>query len=94
MIVGLIDLAQRYSRDHVLDLAIQHGNFILDVAEESDAGTSWKTLQVPVRRNLTGYGHGVAGIITALAELQRATGDKRFASAVHEGLRYEQNCYI
>ena len=93
LILGLIDLGVRFQQSWLLEIAVQHGTFLLDSAETSDVGTSWITLDVPVRKNLTGYGHGVSGIVIALAELHRVTGDERFAKAVYEGVRYESDCY-
>jgi lantibiotic biosynthesis protein len=93
LIVGLIDLGLRFQRISLIDVAVRHGEFLLDVAEESERGASWKTLGVPVRQNLTGFGHGVSGIICALAELYRVTGDDRFSSVVDEGVRYESSYF-
>lgn len=89
LIVGLVDLAQKLDQPRYLDVALRHGEFLLAAAEKSDSGWSWETIDVPVHNNLTGYGHGVSGIVCALAELHQATDDERFARAVQEGLRYE-----
>tara|TARA_R110002072_G_scaffold271038_2_gene430944 strand:+ start:51225 stop:53660 length:2436 start_codon:yes stop_codon:yes gene_type:complete len=93
LIVGLIDLGLRCQQSGLIDVAVRHGEFLLDVAEESERGVSWKTIGVPVRQNLTGFGHGVSGIICALAELYRVTEDDRFSSVVHEGVRYERHYF-
>jgi hypothetical protein len=93
LIVALIDLAFRFEKPQLLNVARQHGYFLLEAAQKSEHGWSWETVSVPVHHNLTGYGHGVSGIACALAELYRATGDERFATAVHEGLRYESHYF-
>ena len=93
LVVGLVDLGLRFGRARLLDVAMQHGKFLLDAAEKSERGVSWRTLDAPVQQNLTGYGHGVSGIICALAELSRLTNESRFSSAVHEGLRYESHYF-
>jgi hypothetical protein len=93
LIVGLVDLAQKFDQPKYLEVALRHGEFLLDAAEKSDSGWSWETIDVPVHNNLTGYGHGVSGIVGALAELHQATGDDRFARAVREGLRYESKFF-
>ena len=46
-----------------------------------------------MRQNLTGFGHGVSGIICSLAELYRVTGDDRFSATVQEGVRYERHFF-
>lgn len=95
LITALVDLDGKYGRrfdcSRLLEIAIRHGDFLLSSAVRSEEGWSWETIPVPVHRNLTGYAHGVSGIICALAELSRATGEDRFATAVEEGLRYEQS---
>lgn len=93
LIVGLIDLAQKFDQPKYLEVALRHGEFLLDTAEKSESGWSWETIDLPVHNNLTGYGHGVSGIVCALAELHQATGDERFAKAVQEGLRYESKFF-
>ncbi|MFT5095205.1 MAG: hypothetical protein ACI93T_004052, partial [Porticoccaceae bacterium] len=93
LVVGLVDLGLRFGRAGLLDVAMQHGKFLLDAAEKSERGVSWRTLDAPVQQHLTGYGHGVSGIICALAELSRLTNEDRFSSAVHEGLRYESHYF-
>lgn len=93
LIVSLIDLANKFGERNLLDVALRHGEFLLETAQQSAAGWSWETLSVPVHHNLTGYGHGVSGIVCALAELYRVTDDERFANAVSEGLRYESHYF-
>jgi lantibiotic biosynthesis protein len=93
LIVALIDLANRFGSTDLVDVALRHGEFLLKTAQQSEIGWSWETLSVPVHHNLTGYGHGVSGIVCAMAELYRVTCDERFANAVQEGLRYESHYF-
>ena len=93
LIVSLIDLTNKFGERDLLEVALRHGEFLLNTAQQSDAGWSWETISVPVHHNLTGYGHGVSGIVCALAELYRVTDDERFANAVSEGLRYESHYF-
>jgi lantibiotic biosynthesis protein len=79
-----------------LDAAVSHGQSLLDGAQRSEAGWSWLTLAAAApsgRPNLTGFGHGVAGIAWALLELWHATGEQRFRAAAEEGFRYEQSWF-
>jgi hypothetical protein len=89
LITALVDLHVKYGRETLLDIAIRHGDFLLSSATRSDEGWSWETVPVPVHQNLTGLAHSVSGIVCALAELTRATGEDRFREAIDEGLRYE-----
>ena len=92
-VIALIDLGHKFGAKDLLAEARRHGEFLLEAATRSEAGLSWETLSVPVHHNLTGYGHGVSGIVCALAELYRVTDDERFADAVYEGLRYESHYF-
>jgi lantibiotic modifying enzyme len=91
LITALVDLHVKYGRESLLDIAVRHWDFLVSPATRSDAGWSWETVPVPTHRNLTGLAHGVSGIVCALAELTRATGEDRFRQAIDEGLRYEAN---
>ena len=86
----LLDAAARFDRDDFAETAIRHGELLLDCAIKTDEGWSWRTLQRPLQKNLTGFSHGVAGIATALAELYAATGDSRFRDGALAALRYER----
>lgn len=91
LISSLVDLHTQHHCPTLLEIAVRHGDFLLNSATRGEEGWSWTTLPVPVIRNLTGYAHGVSGVVCALAELARATGENRFSQAVEEGLRYEQS---
>ncbi|XCN71475.1 MAG: lanthionine synthetase LanC family protein [Candidatus Electrothrix aestuarii] len=92
-IPALIDIAVRYKRDDILELAVMHGEHLLKHAQKSEKGTSWDTMRVENQKNLTGYSHGVSGIVVALLELYQKVNDKRFHEAALEGLRYERNLF-
>jgi lantibiotic biosynthesis protein len=91
LITSLVDLHVKHGRESLLDIAVRHGDFLLESASRSKAGWSWESVPVPIHRNLTGLAHGVSGIVCALAELTRATGEDRFRQAIDEGLRYESS---
>jgi class II lanthipeptide synthase len=48
---------------------------------------------VPASRNLTGFGHGAAGIGYALLELFHATGDAKYRGAAEAAFTYERHWY-
>jgi lantibiotic modifying enzyme len=82
---------RRFDCNELYETAVAHGSRLLKSAVKSDTGWSWTTSQEPEQDNLTGYSHGVAGIICALLELGRATNDVRFVDAAKEGLKYERH---
>lgn len=92
-IPALLLLQQKYKRDALLDLALNHGNFLVGAARKTPQGWSWNTLNIePERRrqDLTGFSHGAGGIAWALLELHRATGEGRFRVAAEQGFHYER----
>ena len=77
----------------LVEEAVTHGKVLLRAAVKSDRGWSWDTMTGQTTANLTGYGHGAAGIATALLELWRATRDNEFKAAALEAFRYEQSYF-
>ncbi len=92
-IPALLILYQRYRRNFLLDLAVRHGEHLLDTAQRSDIGWSWNTLNVSMKQDLTGFSHGTAGIAWALLELHAATKEDRFRAAAEQGFRYERHWF-
>jgi lantibiotic modifying enzyme len=93
---ALIAMHRQFGEDPLLDLAVRHGELLLNTATKSDIGWSWNTLNIePERRqqDLAGFSHGVAGVVWALMELYRETGESRFWSAAEEGWRYERHWF-
>jgi lantibiotic modifying enzyme len=92
-IPALLDVARRFGRDDLIDVAVLHGEHLLRLADRSEEGWSWDTMHIPGQKNLTGHSHGVSGIACALLELYRATGEVKFHDGALEGLRYERTCF-
>lgn len=92
-IPALLALGLEYRRDDLIGIAQRHGQHLLNTAAKSDLGWSWDTMHIPSQKHLTGHSHGVAGVVTALLELHKATGESRFRKAALEGLRYERNLF-
>ncbi len=92
-ILALLHVSQRYQRPDLLELALSHGQHLLKIAVHSENGSSWHTVQMPVKQNLAGHSHGVAGIVTALLELFKVSGDQTFRAVAMEGLRYESQFF-
>lgn len=92
-IPALLALGQRFGRSDFVETAARHGDHLLKTAMKGELGWSWDTMQVPGQKNLTGHSHGVAGIVTALLELHRATGETTFRDGALNGLRYERKLF-
>jgi lantibiotic modifying enzyme len=89
LIPVLLAQASRFDRGDLADHALRHGEYVLSLAQESDAGWSWDTVPMPVHQRLTGLSHGVSGIVFAMLELYRYTSDSQFLEAARQGIRYE-----
>lgn len=92
-IPALLDLARRLGIPALAAAAARHGDFLLRHAHRHAHGWSWRTIEMQMRADLTGYSHGAAGCALALLELWRATGEARFAEGAAEGFRYERSCF-
>lgn len=92
-IPAMLKLGLEHQRPDFIAMAQSHGDYLLTHASKSDAGWSWETMHVPGQKHLTGHSHGVAGIVTALLELYRATEEKRYLDGANEGLRYERGLF-
>jgi lantibiotic biosynthesis protein len=90
-IPSLLDAAQKFRRDDLMDVAIQMGDHLLRTAVPSERGTSWDTMPENGSLHLLGYAHGASGIACSLLELFAATGNERYQGAAMEGLRYERS---
>jgi lantibiotic biosynthesis protein len=91
MIPVLLKLHAASGGDFLLDLALQHGEMLLEGAHRNGDGWSWTTMPGP--KDLTGFSHGTAGIGWALLELHGASREPRFLEAGLSALRYERRWY-
>jgi lantibiotic modifying enzyme len=94
----LLKLASRYSRPELRERAIQFGDHLLKRANRNQRHWSWTTMEpaaagTPGQPDLTGFSHGTAGVVWALAELHKATGRAELVEGVRQGLQYEQFWY-
>ena len=92
-IPALLAMGQTHGRADFVETAIVHGDHLIKTAFRSDEGWSWDTMHVPDQKNLTGHSHGVAGVVTALLEIYRATGETRFRDGALQGMRYERSLF-
>jgi type 2 lantibiotic biosynthesis protein LanM len=93
-VLGLLALHQASGDAAVLQRAAECGRRLLQGRVEDEHGNwGWHTL-TGVKRILTGFSHGAAGIALALLRLYRATGDTEFRDAAQEALGYERRAFI
>jgi hypothetical protein len=90
-IVGLLMLRELLDAPALLDLCIPLARKLLTKANKSKSGYSWPSSAMPTSRNLTGFGHGAAGIGYALLELFLATGDPKYRRAAESAFAYERH---
>jgi type 2 lantibiotic biosynthesis protein LanM len=93
LIGPLLSIAQdveskNLSSQKPLDLAIICGEHLISQQMENGG---WLTLRD--KKPLTGFSHGVSGIIAALARLYELTEDDRFLTAIQKGLVYERSVF-
>jgi lantibiotic biosynthesis protein len=92
----LLEMSRRYVRPAWTEMALRWGDRLIDAAEKSSEGWSWKTIEFPGHargRNLTGFSHGAAGIGWALFELFAITRETRFREAAEGAFQYERTHY-
>ncbi len=89
----LLQLAQRYDRPNWLGVAEEQGRYLIRTAEVVDGRCSWRTLEMPVFANLTGYSHGVAGISIALLELDAVLDDPIYRDTALKAWRFEADMF-
>jgi type 2 lantibiotic biosynthesis protein LanM len=88
-----LHLHRKLGGDAWLELAIRHGDALVDAANKADSGWSWATIGDGSLTDLTGFSHGAAGIAWALLELFHETREDKFRAAAEEGFRYERSCF-
>ncbi|MFM2311235.1 MAG: type 2 lantipeptide synthetase LanM [Cyanobacteriota bacterium] len=91
-ILGLLSLYQATQDRSVLDIAVACGNHLL-ATRTTTKPRAWVTMAGESTRPLTGFSHGVAGIVMALIRLYGATGDREFLVAAQEGMEYERSVF-
>jgi len=92
-IAALVVLRDILKDASLLDFAARLGDELLQTADRSDVGNSWKSLAFPTQRGLTGFSHGTAGVGYALLELFHVTGDSRYRSTAELAFNYERHWF-
>lgn len=92
-IVVLLLLQEMLDDMTLSDLAVWLGDELLQNADDSGTGSSWKSPSLHYRHNLTGFSHGTAGVGYALLELFHATGDIKYRAAAKRAFEYERSWF-
>jgi len=92
-IPALLALSASLEDPRLTDLALRHGDLLLQTARRSASGWCWDTLNDPATPPLTGFAHGASGIAWALLELHHATGDGGWLHAAGEAVRFERGLF-
>ena len=77
----------------LLDQAVLLGDELLQNADDSGTGYSWRSPSLHYRHNLTGFSHGTAGVGYALLELFQVTGDIKYRVAAERAFEYERSWF-
>jgi type 2 lantibiotic biosynthesis protein LanM len=94
VIPPLLLMNSKTGRQGLLDLAVRCAERLDKIANRSDDGWSWKTIDIPGQeRDLTGFSHGTAGIAWALLELSRVTGERHHRDVAEQAFRYERHWF-
>ena len=92
-IIALIALCNILNNASLLEFAVKLGDELLQTADKSDIGYSWKSSASPTQHNLTGYSHGAAGIGCALLELFHVTDNSQYRTAAEQAFSYERHWF-
>jgi type 2 lantibiotic biosynthesis protein LanM len=87
----LLHLRTVLDESRCMELAVACADHLLQSAEASDDGLSWRSS--PSNVALTGFGHGASGIAWALCRMFDATGDQRYLDAAVRAARFERQHY-
>lgn len=95
-VTPLLALSNLLQADELRELAMRLGDRIIAAAARQDDGWSWNEVATGFYspRNLTGFGHGAAGIGWALLELYAIGHDAHFLHGALEAFRYENSTFL
>ena len=92
-IPALIQLERDQPSPALRSFIVRLSDQLVSRAEPSAGGYSWNTIPGSGHRNLTGFAHGVAGMVNALLEAFTFTKNPAYQEAAFGGLRYENSYF-
>ena len=84
----LIMLHKKYNFSNIDNFTQSLGNYILNAANKTKKGWSWKTIEGDFP-DATGYAHGTSGIAHAMLELYNFTKNTNYLEAAEQAIKYE-----
>jgi len=85
--IFLIYAAREMKDNSLLELAVQAGNWLMELGQAEEGGTKW-AMDPDYPRLMPNYSHGTAGISYFLASLYAKTKKQKFLDAALSGARY------
>jgi lantibiotic modifying enzyme len=87
----LLLLWKKYNEDIFINKLREIGDYIIDKANRYDTYWNWDShiSDIP----LTGYSHGVSGIVKGLLDIYEVTEEAKYLNAAIMGIAYENNFY-
>ena len=92
-IVAFLLIREMLDDATLLDLAVWLGDELLQKADDSGNGYSWRSPSLHYRHNLTGFSHGTAGVGYALLELFHVTSHIKYRAAAERAFEYERSWF-
>jgi hypothetical protein len=92
-IVTLLVLNDTLNDKSLSHIAAQMGDELIEAADKSKLGYSWRARPTSGGPNLTGFAHGTAGIAYALLMLYEACGDSQYRYASERAFAYERHWF-
>jgi lantibiotic modifying enzyme len=92
-VAALVVLRDILDAPSLLDFAARLGDELLHAADKTQTGYTWRSINFPDQRNLTGFSHGAAGVGYALLELFQATGNPNYRHAAEQAFGYERQWF-
>ena len=83
----LLDAHKSLEDQDALQLARQAGNSLLALAQETEAGLSWK-MSPDYPRDMPNFSHGTAGVAYFLCQLGQETGEQKYLNAAIRGAKH------
>jgi type 2 lantibiotic biosynthesis protein LanM len=86
-----LSLSGLFDEPKFLELAIACSEHLMKNAIKTDQGIGWKPPWEVTP--LTGFSHGVSGVMASFIELYQQTGDERLLSYIDQSLAYERSFF-
>jgi hypothetical protein len=92
-IAALTYFARALDTGNFLDFAVKLADQLLQTADRSSLGYSWKSISHPSPRNLTGFSHGTAGVGYVLLALHHLISEPKYREAADLAFQYERSWF-